>query len=212
MIGYMNMNIRGVCIDNELLDYSIRNGIYHELNHAYEAYKRQKHFEDSGDFEFTAKNDAQKRLSVQKNLTNDRYGHMMQNILYRLWDPSELSAGATSTYSFFKSNGGERSHISIDLQNTQAYREYCQLKEDIDTLNQYWNEDFWAKYKDLYSSKKSKTIQSFKNWFIKRSHHFLNKYFHYMLSAASAYYDEIEEKMKENTAYKKIGRNNIIKK
>lgn len=208
-IGYMKINVKGMAIDDELIDYSIRNGIYHELNHAYEAYKRQQHFEDSGDFKVAPRTDASKKQNVQQNLTGDRYGHMMQNIFYRLWDKSELSAAATSTYSYFKSNGGERSHISIDIQNTQAYHEYVRLKEDIEELNKYWDENFWETYKKLYSSKKNKTVQSFKNWFIKRSHQFLSKYFHFMLSAALLYFDENDEKITKNTALKQCCEKNM---
>ena len=211
-IGYIKMNIHGVAIDGELIDYTIRNTLYHELNHAYEVYRRQENFEEKGDLDVIPKIDAAKKQNVQLNLTGDKYGHMMQSIFYRLWDKSELSAAATSVYSYLKSNGGERSRLSIDLLETQAYHEYVLLKEYIDELTKYWGEEFWESYHKLYDKKQNRGTQFFKNWFIKRSRLLLKTYFHYMLSAASAYYDEIEEKMKESTAFKKFGGNNVIKK
>ena len=126
-IGFIKMNIHGISIDDELVDYTIRNTLYHELNHAYEVYRRQESFEEKGDLSIMPSIDADKRNSVQLNLTNDKYGHMMQSIFYRLWDKSELSAAATSVYSYLKSNGGERSRLSIDLLETQAYHEYTEV-------------------------------------------------------------------------------------
>lgn len=211
-IGYIKMNIHGISIDDELVDYTIRNTLYHELNHAYEVYRRQETFEDNGDLKVIPSVDADKRKSVQLNLTNDKYGHMMQSIFYRLWDKSELSAAATSVYSFLKSNGGERSRLSIDLLNTQAYHEYILLKEYIDELTKYWGENFWEKYHQLYDKKQNRGTQFFKNWFLKRSRLLLKTYFHYMLSAASAYYEEIEERMDKGTALRKCCEKKIIKK
>ena len=103
-------------------------------------------------------------------------------------------------------------HFDYTYKKVEFLKNYKNYKEYIDELTKYWGEEFWESYHKLYDKKQNRGTQFFKNWFIKRSRLLLKTYFHYMLSAASAYYDEIEEKMKESTAFKKFGGNNVIKK
>lgn len=204
-LNSISIVLKGFCVEGELIDYSIRNVLYHELNHAYETWKRQLKFLQTGDYEDTFLVAGLKANEVQKNLTGDKYGKHMENIFHRLWDKSELSAAATSTYSYLKSVGGIRENLPKDIQNTQAWSEYQLLKESIAELNNYWEPWFWEAYRNLYSEKKSMSPQKFKNWFLKRSNVYLKNYFHYMLSAALMYYDEVEEQMSNRKAFRKLG-------
>ena len=196
--------LKGFCVDDELVDYSIRNVLYHELNHAYETWKRQLRYaqtENQGDTFLVA---SIKANELQKNLTGDKYGKHMENIFHRLWDKSELSAAATSTYSYLKSVGGIRENLPKDIQHTQAWVEYQTLKEAINDLKNYWVPWFWELYGNLYTRKKGTDPQKFKNWFLKRTNIYLKNYFHYMLSAATLYYDETEEQITKKEMMKRI--------
>lgn len=192
----------GVVRGGELIDYSIKNNLYHELHHAYELYCRflQYNKNDSFKSDLLAKIDNFNQRAV--NLTNDEFGEMMENVLYRLWGFGESSAVASSTYAYLKSVGGERKNLAKDLQNSQAFQEYKELKEQLDRLNKYHGQQFWEAYKQLWDYKKGFSNVAFKNWFIKRSNLLLMNFYHNMLSAAALYYDETEKPL---TVKEKIG-------
>ena len=209
-LSHMTIDINGVVRYGELIDYSIRNNLYHELNHAYEVYQRLKRYNKTMDAGVHPLMSWGKYMNTQKNLTNDKYGAAMESILYRLWDPAELSAASTSTYAYLKSVGGERKDLAKDLQHSQAFIEYANLKKDIDILTTYNDIAFWNAYKELWDKKITFSTQAFKNWFIKRTNVYLMKYYHNMLTAAALYYDNTEEIMTKQERLDKI--NNINRK
>ena len=184
--------VGGIAFDNTLVEYSVRNNLYHELNHAYEEYKRTLNNDKKGMFNhILSYNNMQNKIAQSGD---DDYTKIFQFIHYRLFNNSELSAAASSTYAFLKSIKGKRENLARDLKQTQGFIEYSEIKKYVETLEQFWNEEWWENKRNLYDKKLNITPQAFKNWFIGCCRILLNKYFHYMTSAAALYYNETEEK------------------
>lgn len=188
--------VNGVSFNKMLSDYSVRNNLYHELNHAYEDYKRlQKiNINNKGLSMYNLTGEVNNFLHTVKNSGKDENTQRFHDICYRLFDKRELSAASTSTYAYLKSINGKRENIIKDLQHTQAYQEYLYFKVCVKELQKLWGEEWWSHKKNLFNKKQNMSAQSFKNWFINRCRVYLDRYFHYMVTAAALYYDEHEDK------------------
>lgn len=193
--------INAISYNGVLQEYSLRNNLYHEINHTYEQYKRLKN-----NAQITMFTDNRKYnifLDKIKKSDDDEFTKMFYFLHYRLFRKSELSAAVSSVYAYLKTINGDRKNIMRDLQKTQAYFEYKNLKNFVENLEKYWGEEWWERKRNLYSKKIEMSPQKFKNWFINRCHVYLNKYFHYMTSAAALYYDRHEPLKEQNEFIKR---------
>lgn len=195
--------VRGVSFNRRLNDYSIRNNLYHELSHAYETYCREKNLKNMGERFFDASFKQQNIIDKIDSSGSDEFTNYFSVIYYRLFDKSELSAAASSTYAYLKTVNGKRGEILKDIRKTQAYQEYQLLKSMLRELKKMNNTKWWDIKKQILWGNNGSSPQEFKNWFLLKAQNYLKKYFHYMMSAAASYYDDSEEKSPQNHIIKK---------
>lgn len=191
------IEVYGLSINKRLCGKSISGNLFHELNHAYEEYKRLEKNDVVNGIDRTVVGYRKKREDFLAKIDKsglDTETTMFRFLVYRLFDKSELSAASTSTYAYLQSIDGKRENVTRDIQQTQAYQEYNIMKSYLDTLEKHWGEEWWNVKKKLYSNKENLKTQGFKNWFIGYCRILLKRYFHYMTSAAALYYDSHEEK------------------
>ena len=129
---------------------------------------------------------------------SDEFTNYFSVIYYRLFDKSELSAAASSTYAYLKTVNGKRGEILKDIRKTQAYQEYQLLKSMLRELKKKNNTTWWDIKKQILWGNNGSSSPEFKNWFLLKAQNYLKKYFHYMMSAAASYYDDSEEKSPQN--------------
>lgn len=188
--------IRGISYNRTLSDYSIRNNLYHELTHEYENYKRRENLQKIGE-----KNSMNSVLRFHNEIIadidssgDDNATKVFSFIYYRLFNQSELSAAASSTYAYLKSIKGQRREMLRDLKKTQAYDEYDWMKKQIEALKGVWDEEWWRNKMRIFWKHGVSDPREFKSWFLSHAKDYLKKYFHAMTSAAALYYDETEKK------------------
>lgn len=179
--------------------------IYHELNHLFEDYLRLK---GSGNLFGLQQHDERRIIRYGIGLITNaetESDFMVGSIIYRLWDNSELSAGATSVYATLKSLNSTRENFSKDILKTQAHKEYSTLKNNIETLKHYNSKYRWRLYQSMISPKKVgvETVDNFKKYFLRRSETLLKQYFIKMCKSASLWYDE-SDKIQRKRSHKKF--------
>lgn len=197
-----NGEIEIVCymINDEFIDSTFKVSFFHEINHAYENYKRLLNYQKNSDLK-------EKNLYYKLNNINyigktklfnssNEYDLAMGEILYRLWTDSERNALATHIYGDLDSMKSKKENFSKDLKKSSAYEIYFNLKNNcIPLINSLNNSELWQKYMQILGFKynyMNKDIDAFKKSFIKRSNILLNSLFHNIGKVASLYYDQSE--------------------
>lgn len=197
-----NSGIEIVCymINDDFIDSTFKVSFFHEINHAYENYKRLLNYQ---------KNSNLKEKNLYYKLSNinyigkvklldssNAYDLAMGEILYRLWTDSERNALITHIYGDLESMKSKRENFSKDLKKSSAYKIYFNLKNNcIPLINSLNDSELWQKYMQILGLKynyMNKDIDAFKRSFIKRSNILLNSLFHNIGKAASLYYDQSE--------------------
>lgn len=197
-----NGEIEIVCymINDEFIDSTFKVSFFHEINHAYENYKRLLNYQKNSDLK-------EKNLYYKLNNINyigktklfnssNEYDLAMGEILYRLWTDSERNALATHIYGDLDSMKSKKENFSKDLKKSSAYEIYFNLKNNcIPLINSLNDNELWQKYMQILGFKynyMNKDIDAFKKSFIKRSNILLNSLFHNIGKVASLYYDQSE--------------------
>lgn len=175
-----------------LIDNVLRRNLVHELNHAIEDNKRIPK-----GYGLIDRIDKKNLDFAQKLMHSSEIQYKyLGNILYRLWDNSEIPAGATSVYSDLKSKNSDRVNFRQDLQQTQAYREYKMLIDKAYPLvAQINNDDIWMWIQ--YNLTKNISIDSkeYKAFFLRKTKKLLDDYFVKIGKSASLWYDEKENNL-----------------
>ena len=197
-----NSEIEIVCymINDDFIDSTFKVSFFHEINHAYENYKRLLNYHKNSDL---------KEKNLYYKLTNinfidkiklldstNVYDIAMGKILYRLWTDSERNSLATHIYGDLESMKSKRKNFSKDLKKSGAYEIYFDIKNNcLPLINSLNDNELWQKYMQILGFKydyMNKDVELFKRSFIKRSNILLNSLFHNIGKVASLYYDQSE--------------------
>lgn len=186
------IKIHCYALNGKLNIHSFSEVFYHEFNHAYENYKRL--LNSNGTSSIMNLNSRKRYNAAISYLnSNDLPAKAIGEILYRLWDDSELTATSGAIFGELKAMNSKRQNYVKDMENTHAYKHYLELKEAIEVLNKNDDEIIWYNVASIMDYFKiNMDIKNFKDSFIKRSRLLLDKYFRQMGKAASLYYDETE--------------------
>lgn len=197
-----NGEIEIVCymINDDFIDSTFKVSFFHEINHAYENYKRLLNYQKNNNLK--EKNLYYKLSNInykgKVNLldSSNVYDLAMGEILYRLWTDSERNSLATHIYGALDGMKSKRENFSKDLKKTNAYEIYFNLKNNcIPLINSLNDSELWQKYMQILGFKynyMNKDVDAFKRSFIKRSNILLNTLFHNIGKVASLYYDQSE--------------------
>ena len=189
-----NVNIRVECyaLNNKLNVQSFTSVFYHEFNHAYENYNRLKNSHGGSSFKDLAR---RKRYgsAISYMRSNNEFTSSIGEILYRLWDNSELTSTAAAIYGELSAINSKRKNYIQDMEKTHTYERYLALKKDLVNVNKVTDEDAWFNVASMMGYYKSNMdINLFRKNFIKRSYMLLDKFFRQIGKVASLYYDKKE--------------------
>jgi hypothetical protein len=166
---------------------SIREILTHEINHYYKA----KKMKDKGLKNLKCNID-QGKLETYINGRDEVVSHIAF-IIYRLWIPEEMQAGAASVYGALKDTKLLRSNFGNDVRITKAFDEYSNMGKWIESFK-YITIDYPFKIAMQLLGINATDIQQFKEWFINKSRWLNYEYLMRIGKAASQAYDENELK------------------
>lgn len=101
---------------NKLNDTTLLNNIYHELNHAYDAFKAK--IKDSGLNRYIVDSN---RINYPSNVNFHEY---WKEIFYHLFSKTEFNALVASVYGDLKAMSSKRENFHNDYKKTLAYKAY----------------------------------------------------------------------------------------
>lgn len=188
--------IYGYSYKHVLYTKTILTSLYHELNHVYDYY--QDIVKNQGFTNRYANSVKKSEIDTLGVSLNNYSKELLEIIVYRLFSETELNALISSVYGSLQGCDSERKNFRHDIQETQAYFIYRQIKDNLPFLFRTIDEN---NYRQINASLNKSGINinpyndglvSFKKAFREKINYRLNKLIKGIGRAASVYYDDKE--------------------
>lgn len=196
-INWVKIEITCYCYYGFLMERTVYNSLYHELNHCYDAYND------------LLKNGYYKRWINQLEKSNIQFNNIFKDkednelfelILYRLFSETEFNALVSSVYGDLQGLKSIRQNFQHDIQLTQAYYIWKYIGLHYKSLFKKIDENNITKIKNIFNTYQininsyGNSLDSFKKEIIRKTTYLLNDLIKKIGKTASLYYDNKEEK------------------
>lgn len=212
-ISWVEIILTCYCFYGYLMERTVYNSFYHELNHCYDAYMDLK---NNGYHKRWNTQLEKSNIKINNIFTEEKDNELFELILYRLFSETEFNALVSSVYGDLQGMKSIRQNFQHDIKLTQAYylwkyigTYYKALFNKIDE-NNIKNIKYIFNTYNININPYGNSIDSFKKEIIRKTTYLLNDLIKKIGKTASLYYDVQEEKPKEKIITH-IDKNTIIK-
>lgn len=212
-IDSIKIELTCYCYYGYLMERTVYNSLYHEINHCYDAYNDLK---TNGYYKRMKGQIGKSNIKI-KDIFNDKIDNeLFELILYRLFSETEFNALVSSVYGDLQGMHSIRQNFQHDIQLTQAYYLWKYIGTYYKSLFKKIDENNIERIKYIFNTYNininpyGNSIDAFIKELIRKTTYLLNDLIKRIGKTASLYYDVQEEKP-TNKIMKHVDKNTIIK-
>lgn len=193
-INSVSMTIKCYSFMGMLIERTVYNSLYHEINHCYDAYNDLK----SNNYYYRFSKQG-KKSHVPVDIFEDYLSNkLFRLILYRLFSETEFNALIASVYGDLEGINSKRENFANDIKNTQAYDIYVTISKNYKLLYKKINDENITKIKELFNEYEihlnpyNNSTESFVKELSRKTNFLLKQLIKGIGRTASLYYDNQE--------------------